>query len=379
VPKLTVGHFLRVYLPYTETFIYTLLRHHRDARPVVFAGWTSNLDRFPIEPLEETYTTRLPLARRVSARVLANLNGYGTGHHYRLAKKLRSHGCSLVHAHHGGSGWTSLPTCERLGLPLITTFYGRDVDEARRDPEWAPRYEHLFRAGRLFVVEGSAMADHLARVGAPRDRIRIVRIGLELERFSFEPRDRARPFVFIQAARFMEKKGVDVSIKAFARARGELGEAELWLVGDGSLRPDLEELSRELGVADGVRFLGNVSHAELRDIMARAHAGVHPSRTAQDGDTEGGAPTTILEMQAMGLPVVSTRHADIPEVVPAPDELVQPDDVEGVAAAMVELVALDEQAWRERARAGRALMEAQHDIAVTSAEVESLYRELAGR
>ena len=61
-----------------------------------------------------------------------------------------------------------------------------------------------------------------------------------------------------QIGRLVEKKGVDLSIRAFASARTQLGDAELWILGDGGLRPVLEQLASSLGVGDAVRFLGEV-------------------------------------------------------------------------------------------------------------------------
>src|SRR5439155_13466167 len=95
-----------------------------------------------------------------------------------------------------------------------------------------------------------------------------------------------------------------------------------------------ERLAAKLDCADAVRITGMVSHTEYRELVAGAHVCLQPSRTAADGDTEGGAPTVILEMQALGIPVVATRHADIPFVVPRPEELAPEGDVDALADAL---------------------------------------------
>ena len=85
---------------------------------------------------------------------------------------------------------------------------------------------------------------------------------------------------------------------------------ELDLIGDGPLRPELEQAAQDLPV----RFLGWQSPEAVGQAMEDALALMVPSRTAASGDAEG-LPTVVLEAQARGLLVVATRHAGIPEAV----------------------------------------------------------------
>jgi colanic acid/amylovoran biosynthesis glycosyltransferase len=222
------------------------------------------------------------------------------------------------------------------------------------------------------------MARQLIALGCPEHKIRILKIGLDLQRFQFAPPVRSSPLIILQAARFVEKKGIDLSIQAFAAARHRLGLSELWLIGDGECRSELESLAVRLGVGASVRFLGSMSHDALRHAVRQAHICIQPSRTAQDGDTEGGAPTVLLEMQAIGMPVVSTRHADIPAVVAHPEQLVEEGDVDGLADALVRLAQVSDEEWREHARRGRALIEAEHDARRIASQLEDVYAEALG-
>jgi colanic acid/amylovoran biosynthesis glycosyltransferase len=255
----------------------------------------------------------------------------------------------------------------------VTTFYGHDLSDSR-DLD----YERLFRDGALFICEGPAMLEHLVGLGCPRSRIRLVRIGLDLGQFSFQPKRRSRPLVMVQACRFVEKKGVDLSIRAFAVALTRLPPSELWLIGDGDLRSELEMLAAELGISDSVRFLGMLSHVQYREAIQRADICLQPSRTASDGDTEGGAPTVLLEMQACGIPVVSTRHADIPFVVADPRRLVQEGDVEGLADELVRLSEISDDEWLASLEKARAFVESRHDARIVAAELEQVYRDALG-
>ena len=112
--------------------------------------------------------------------------------------------------------------------------------------------------------------------------------------------------------------------------------------------------------------------------LDRAHVFVQPSLTAPDGDSEGGAPTTLLEAQACGLPVLTTRHADIPEVVREDDSalLSEEEDVGGLAAN-ISLLASGPERWASMGRAGRAHVEARHDVRRLATDLEILYATLA--
>ena len=367
------GHVLRTYLPRSATFIYTALRFQRAYRPVAMAGATQNLDEFPIDEVVELGSSGLPAPRKAARRASAYLHGYSTTFEHRLADEARRRGCAVLHAHFAPTALRCLRARRRTGIPLITTFYGFDLTAPLRNPEFEPRYRELFAGGELFLCEGPAMAAHLGRLGCPEEKVRIVKIGLDLDQFPFEPRPRRTPMVILQTGRFVEKKGVDLSIRAFAQAGGALGDSELWLIGDGPLRPELERLAGELGVSGRVRFMGSVSHEEYRQAVARADLGIQPSRTAPDGDTEGGAPTVILEMQAAGIPVVATTHADIPAVVPDEELLAPEEDVPALAAVLERAAAMDDAEWRQRAERGRALVEDEHDARKVARSLESIY------
>jgi len=116
----------------------------------------------------------------------------------------------------------------------------------------------------------------------------------------------------------------------------------------------------------------------LAGEMEQAHIYVQPSRTAPDGDSEGGAPTALLEAQASGLPVVATRHADIPYVVREHDTalLSGEGDAAGLAANIVTL-ARDPSRWGPMGRAGRAFVEQHHDIGRLAKDLEVFYATLA--
>lgn len=370
-----VGHLVSQYLPRSATFIYTVLRFQQGVEPVVLAGQTRNLAEFPLDQVIDLSPSGRSPATRAATRVGARLRGYSSALEAGIVREAARADCQLLHAHFGWMGAPAVGAARKLGLPMVTTFYGRDLVRSHDEGDPVAGYAELFATGAAFLCEGPTMAESLRGIGCPPDKVRLVKIGLDLDQFVFAPRTRETPLIVLQAARLTEKKGVDLTLRAFAQAKTELGPSELWIVGGGHLQAELEALAKDLELSGDVRFFGSVSHSEYRDLIGKAHIGIQPSRVAPDGDTEGGAPTVLLEMQAIGMPVVATRHADIPGVVAAPGELAEEEDVEGITAALVRLASCSDGDWDERVRAGRRLVEREHDARSIALKIESIYAE----
>jgi len=103
---------------------------------------------------------------------------------------------------------------------------------------------------------------------------------------------------------------------------------------------------------------------------------LHPSVTAESGDSEG-TPTVILEAQAHGLPVISTYHADIPNiVVPGKSALLSPErDVETLVEHILFLFE-NQDLWGAMGSCGREFVERYHDIEKEIEELENKYTSL---
>jgi colanic acid/amylovoran biosynthesis glycosyltransferase len=130
----------------------------------------------------------------------------------------------------------------------------------------------------------------------------------------------------------VEKKGPQQTLMAFARVLKQFPDARLRMIGDGELLGPCRDLAASLAIDHAVVFLGSQPHEVVRQEMQQARAFVQHSIIAADGDSEG-TPVSILEAGAAGLPVVSTRHAGIPDVV-----------VEGKTGLLVEEGRIDEMA-----------------------------------
>jgi len=142
----------------------------------------------------------------------------------------------------------------------------------------------------------------------------------------------------LAVGRLTEKKAPHLLIAAFDRARQDVPDIKLRIVGDGPLMPQCQNLVRELGLTNAVTLLGSQDHGVVEGEMKAARCFVQHSIVAPSGDSEG-TPVSIIEASATGLPVISTRHAGIPDVVVEGETgfLVDEGDIATMAERMIRL------------------------------------------
>jgi len=384
-PALCVAHLRhRWFLP-TETFLYNTIRNCRTTRPVLIGYERMNSDLFPVDcPVVALYQPGTWAAKKQRIRV--ELLGERGRSHFdtpRMDAALAEYDARVLHAHFGSTGVRALDTRRRTGLPLITTFYGRDLSADARTDEWREGTRQLFEEGDRFLVEGPYMRERLVETGCPTEKAHVQRIAIEIGRYPFRlrpPKAPSDPVHIFFCASFREKKGLAFALEAVARAHEEFPEIEFRIGGDGELRDTVETDLERLRMRPWTRTLGFLSHSRMLDEMNRADLFIQPSVTAADGDSEGGAPTTILEAQACGLPVVASEHADIPNVVvPDRSALLAPErDVDALLDHLRSLLK-EQDRWAAMGIAGREHVSRFHDVAKEQLRLEGHHHSLAAQ
>ena len=131
------------------------------------------------------------------------------------------------------------------------------------------------------------------------------------------------------------------------------------------------------GLKEHTRLLGYQSHQTMLKESYNHHLFLQPSITAHDGDTEGGAPVSIIEMLATGMPVVATTHCDIPEVVgPAFAHLLAPERDVGKLATCIRSLLDEPGSWSNLARDGRNRVEREYHRLHQAEHLTDHYNEL---
>jgi colanic acid/amylovoran biosynthesis glycosyltransferase len=371
----TVAHLITPYLFQTGTWIHTQLVHARRTRPIVLTWKLEHPESFPFQPIYLLAASGGPGTRLWHA--LRTRWGNFPPALYRQI--LAREGARLLHAHLGWEGARAIDVAAAMHLPLVTTFYGRDAGRTPRQFWWQARYRRLFSAGDAFVVEGPNLGRTLEALGCPPERIHVVHLGIDLARISFAPRrpDPAGGIEILVSSSLRPKKGVLAAARAFAALARRFPHARLRILGDGPERHAVEAAVRSAGLGERVTLAGYVAYDEHLAALARAHLFLAASRTAPDGDTEGGAPVALIEAQAAGLPVVSTRHADIPEVVEdGTSGLLSPEYDDDALTANLEWMLTHPDQWETMGRAGRARMEREFNATTQATRLEDIYESL---
>ena len=369
--KPKVLHVVETFLNRSETFIYNYVSAHRDWRPAVLSVFRRHDDEFTAP---EIVTLPYPITKRDPAWWYATGLEWLTGRspwHRRAEAIVKKLAPAAVHAHFGQLGYLMLPVARRLGMPLVTTFYGYDMSVLPQQVKWRKRYQTLFRDGALFLVEGACMRERLLAIGAPADRVRIQRIAIFVDRYPRWTPSHEATALFV--GRFREKKGLRYALEAVLAVKKSLPDLRFRIIGDGEERCEMEAFVSENGMGDYVHFLGMCSHVEVLEELSEASVFIHPSVTAANGDSEGGAPTILLEAQAVGVPIVSTLHADIPNVMGRDEDgiYLSPErDVEHLARHL--RAALDER----RGPRG-TFVRARHDVRKEIIELEKKFDALS--
>jgi colanic acid/amylovoran biosynthesis glycosyltransferase len=323
---------ISVVTPYFPAVSETFIRRHIEELPaevVLVYGWPPSVDGRPILSLPNRALHKI---RRIAFG--GDLDRVTTA---AYIKAFRHYRVAAVLAEYGTTGVLVGAACRQLRIPLIVHFHGYDASVHSILSENAEQYRVMFREAAAVIAVSRPMQRKLISLGAPAHKVHYNPCGIDCREFAgADPA--AAPPVFVGAGRFIEKKAPDLTLQAFAEVHRAVPEARLHMVGDGPLLDRCRELAIELGIADSVTFLGAQPHSVVQGEMRRARGFVQHSVEAASGDSEG-MPVSILEAGASGLPVVSTRHAGIPDAVSNGETgfLVDERDVTGMAEYMLQL------------------------------------------
>lgn len=289
----------------------------------------------------------------------------------------------VIHCHFGPNGVKGLALRD-MGLlagPLVTQFHGHDVSSYVNKRLGLASYKRLFRKGDLFLGVSQRMCAQLEQLGADPARIRLQRCAVDTRKLRPVARENESggPLQVISIARFVEKKGLEYGIRAVVRAARRGADVRYRIVGGGPLETELRQLVESEKASPFIELLGPKSHDEALRLLGEADVLLAPSVTAANGDQEG-VPVAIMEAMALGLPVIGTRHAGIPEVIEdgMTGYLVPERDERAMAEAIVRLAG-EADLGKRMGIAGRRLAESKLDRELLYDRLEREYETLIER
>jgi glycosyltransferase involved in cell wall biosynthesis len=300
------------------------------------------------------------------------------------ALRARRYAFDIVHDNQVlGFGNLGIP---RLGLPLVTSIHHPISVDRRIEIEEAGGVKQRFgkrrwygfvrmqsqvarRIGPVLTVSESSKADIVADFRAAPDDVHILPLGVDTR--VFHPRgERVRGRIVAVASADSPLKGVDVLLHAVAKIATER-DVHVVVVSKPTKDGPTDKLVRELALGQRVRFLHGIGDDELGELLASAEIAVVPSRYE-------GFSLPAVEHMASGTPLVASRTGALPEVTGEAGILVDPGDIEELAAVLRRLHDSADQRARAGAAGYRRVQERFTWPAVAQATIGHYRRAIAG-
>lgn len=295
---------------------------------------------------------------------------------YQVLAFIQHGNYDIIQCHFGGMGNLGL-LMKELGAvngSLVTSFHGFDLSSQLQKVKHNP-YEKLFKEGSLFLPISDLWRHKLIELGCGAEKIRVHKMGVDLDDFKFVPRKRFEdPQVkVLSVSRLTEKKGIRYAIEAIAKLAKNYPNIHYSIVGDGVLRESLLNLIGELNVQKNVELLGVKKKDEVVALIEASDIFIAPSVTSSTGDKEG-IPVSIMEALAVGIPVISTFHSGIPELIEdGKTGLLASEKNSGELAEKIRHLIENKEFALQMAAKGRKFVEETHDIRKLNVKLVDLY------
>ena len=294
----------------------------------------------------------------------------------------------IAHCHYGSNGDLAV-MLKNLGAfrgKIITTFHGEAGYSAEKQLRYANAYQHkntknLFEKGDLFLPMSEKERQSLILRGCDPRKTIVHRMGIDTSKFSFSDRlyNTKAKTQLLSVGRLVEKKGLEYAIRSVAEITNNFPHLEYNIAGDGPLRNQLKELICQLNMKDKIKILGAKTQEEIISLYKNSDLFLAPSVFSSDGDQEG-VPVVIMEAMAHGLPVLSTRHAGIPELVQdGISGFLVPERKVSALKERLEYLLAHRDLWPQMGKAGREIVEKEFNIDKLNEQLVQMFHNLLNK
>jgi Glycosyltransferase len=257
----------------------------------------------------------------------------------RNSRKIKSD----INIAHFGTTAALLNQLKRLGFvdgKIAAVFHGNDISQKRILNLFHSDYEQLFNDANYIFPVSELWASKIALTPAIKNKTHVIRMGVNVSKFIYKERITiSHPIKLLSIARLTEKKGISVAINACLLLKQQNVDFDYTIIGDGPLRKELESQVANLVLGDKIAFLGAQTQETVSEYLNNSDVFLLPSVTASDGDMEG-IPVALMEAMAIGIPVISTFHSGIPELIEdrVSGFLVNENDAASIAGVISEII-----------------------------------------
>lgn len=301
-------HLRHHFLPLSETFTYKDITELKNFKSTVFCLKRLNPKVFPFpEIYQPGFWESLSYRLSFHSQTLSDL----------IVRK----GIALIHCHLGVEGIYGLFHKRKFSLPLVVSFHGFEFfvpfHKRYKNPtffNYCRHYRELAQEGDIFLCVSSATRQDLISLGYPPEKVITLYLGIDLSSLPKKEAYFNKTPKIIFVGRLTEKKGILILLSAYKNILQKYPNVSLTIIGDGELRKKVGKKIRENRLGDRVLWKGAIPNQEVLKEIAGSDIFILPSYKTKDGNQEG-TPYTLFEAQGIGLPVISTYHSGIPEIV----------------------------------------------------------------
>ncbi|MGN8232551.1 glycosyltransferase [Priestia flexa] len=258
--------------------------------------------------------TDIPKAKMLKS-FLYNKTALNLKHAY-LYKNLKDiENFDVIYCHFGTNGLI-IALLKQLGLiksKLVTVFHGNDVSQYL-NKQGNDIYNILFKNGDIFLTVNSYFKDKLISLRCPVSKIHVHHMGVKTIHTEGETKSINNFPAILSIGRLVEKKGFQYAIKAAKILKDKGVSFRYTIVGDGPLYDSLENMIIRYDLQKHVLLVGPKTSSEVEELLENSNIFIAPSVTASNGDQEG-IPMVIMEAINYHIPVISTFHSGIPELI----------------------------------------------------------------
>jgi colanic acid/amylovoran biosynthesis glycosyltransferase len=275
---------------------------------------------------------------------------------YLIKRKIK-----VIICEYGPSGVSIMHIAQKLNIPLIVHFHGYDAYRNDVLTFYREEYKELFLIAKQIIVVSRHMYNQLIQLGCEKIKLTLLTYGIDTTIFKFSNQKKSN-LTFISCGRFVEKKAPLITIRAFAKAYNKNKSIRLIMIGDGELLSDAINLTNELHVNKAVEFKGVQSQNIISNLYSNSFAFLQHSISTDDHDSEG-TPLSIMEAMSVGLPVISTKHGGILDIIKngVNGLLVDERDVNGMTEK-IELLIQNPELAREIGKKASEYIQKNYDI-----------------
>ncbi|QIM63397.1 colanic acid biosynthesis glycosyltransferase WcaL [Pasteurellaceae bacterium Orientalotternb1] len=394
IKPMYIGYVLKRYPRFSETFVVNeILAHER-------AG--TKIDIFALGPVMETHfqdgisQVRAPVTRLVDKQrnteslwkiitegfsQLPNFavkleKAKGTIHEIAqsilLALEIKKRGIQHLHAHFGTQA-TTVARQAAIFADITYTFTAHAKDIYYQYHQSTELGQKMRDASATVTVSDYNLAYLREKYGSDAEKAVRVYNGMDLRKFPYTAFNSSNRQI-LAVGRLVPKKGFGVLLDALAVLKQRNIEMQCIVVGDGTLREQLQTQIQSLDISDVVKMIGPMPQPEIIKFMKSSNMMVAPCVISEDGDRDG-LPTVLLESMALGTPVISTQVAGIPELVQdgITGLCVPPNDPATLADA-IQCLLNDAELCKTLSQQARALIEREYDEDQNVALLQALFR-----